>query len=59
MAITEKREGAAGLIGVVRVPLRDLLSRESDAALDEAIRRVTADAENDAQKSVSAFNSAI
>ena len=55
----EKGEVTPGLNGVVRVPLRDLLSRESDSALDEAIRRVTADAENEEQEAVSAFNSAI
>jgi hypothetical protein len=47
-----------GLTDVSRIPLRELMSRISDP-LDEAIRRVTTDAENESLKSVSAFNSAI
>lgn len=47
-----------GLIDVSRIPLRDLLSQKSDA-LDEAIRRVTADVEDESAEVISAFNSAI
>jgi FXSXX-COOH protein len=61
MTVLDEPKFKSGLIDVSRIPLRDLMSPEAQGfdALDEAIRRVTDNAENESQKSVSAFNSAI
>jgi hypothetical protein len=57
----------AGLIDLTRLPLRELWPLGGDAVLDHTLRRmldhslrkVTAAAEDEAQRAVSAFNSAI
>ena len=68
MTVLDGPQIRSGLIDVTRIPLRDLMSPKVQGAktagvggdaLDEAIRRVTADAENESQQSVSAFNSGI
>ncbi len=51
-------DSAAGLINLEHASLDELLRRDHDTALDAAIRRITAAAENEPEESVSAFNSA-
>ena len=48
-----------GLIDLTGIPLADLRSEDKNDALDEAIQRVTAAAEGEAEELICKFNSGI